>query len=515
MATAIDLVRASNGQPPAPDLAGDVQDWLDGCADMGAERVENFDLYRRFYEGDQSTELTDRLREFLETDGVRFRENFCEPMVDMVAERLTVEGFAVEIGDEEDESEASAQLVRWLDRSFWRANRLDATAGVVHTVALSRAEAFGIVGWDAGREQPTFAYNAPERMKVVYADDDPDRKLYAVKTWDTAEKGPSNPGGRPVVRMNVYHPDRIECWFKLHGSTGRGGWAKWRDAAVEGEPPAQWPRPWTDESGKPLGVPVVHFRNRPLGETTGRSELVNVVPMQLEINKQVLDLAAVLDNQGWAQRYVTGVDPTSASFVNAPGEVWVAQAKDATFGQFNNADITPILDSIEKVLSRIARRSGMPLHLLTTGAMPSGESIKASESRLVKRCRDRAVTFGNEWEDAARMAVRLAKAAGVDVPGPDDLDTVTIEVLWENPASEDEASEAATAAILQGIGVSKRTLLTRMGFDPDQEEANRRTEADEAMAAAQRFLDTGSDGIGASGSGDGNGANDGGGQAGE
>lgn len=501
MATGIDLIRRGQGQTPAADTDGELQDFLDACADMGSDRVAAFDLHREFYEGEQAVELTDRLREFLEAStGVRFRENFCEPMVDMVAERLTVEGFAVTIGDEEDEFEQSAALVRWLARFFWRANRLDATSGVVHTVALSRGEAFGIVGWDDDRGRPTFSYNGPERVRIEYADDDPEAPLYAVKTWDTDEAGPSNENARSVVRMNVYYPDRIECWFKLHSSSGRGGWQRWMDEGTEDEP-AVWPRPWVDAQGEPLGIPVIAFLNRPLGDGKGRSELVNVVPMQMEHNKQVLDLAMVLDNQGWSQRWVSGVDPTTASFTNAPGEVWVAQAKEAAFGQFNNADIAPILESIEKLLSRMARRSGMPLHLLTTGDMPSGESIKASESRLVKRCRDRATTYGNAWEDAALMAIRLAKHAGVDVPAPDDLSTLTIDTLWEDPASEDEAAEANTAAVLNTIGVSKRTLLTRLGFDPDQEEANRRTEADEAVAAAQRFLDTGDDGDGASGSG--------------
>jgi hypothetical protein len=499
MASAVDLIRRSQGQGPAPLPDAD-QEWLDAAADMGKERLDRFDLYRRFYEGDHGVQLTDRAREFLHVNGVPFRENFCEPMVDMVGERLEVEGFDVQIGGGGEAAEANAEaatdLARWLERRFWRANNLDEGSDAIHTVALSRGESFGILGWDKVRQVPTFAYNPPERVKVVYADDDPNRKLYAVKVWNTTEAGPSNPDGMAVTRMNVYWPDRIEAYYRLHRSENRGGWARWIDPPGEDGQRAPWPRPWVDAADEPLGIPVVHFRNRPLGEECGRSELENAVPFQAELNKQVLDLILVLDNQGWAQRWVSGVDPSQANFVNAPGEIWIGGSKDARFGQFDNGDLAPILDTIEKLLSRMARRQGMPLHLLTQGDAPSGESIKASESRLVKRCRNRAVVFGNAWEEAARLAIRLARSAGVPVPGPEDLDELTLNCRWEDPASEDLRGDAETAIMLQQVGVSKRTLLAQLGFDPDQEEQNRRAEAEEAVSAAQRFLDTGDDGGG-------------------
>jgi len=490
MATALDMVRSSNGQPPSAD--GDAQRFLDECADMGADRVDAFTLYREFYEGDHGVELTDRAREYLERKGVRWSENFCEPMVDMVGERLTVTGFDPQIGDEEGGDDAQA-LAEWLKRSFWRANRLDETAGVVHSIALSRGESFGIVGYDNAKRRPTFSFNAPERMKACYCDDDPERMEYAVKTWDTDEAGPSNPDGRRVCRMNLYYPDRIERYYKLHSSHGRGGWAQWMDApdSATGEA-AAWPTPWVDAAGGPLGIPVVHFRNRAQGRPNGRSELVGVVPQNMLLNKQVLDLAMVIDNQGWPQRWATGVDPASATFKTAPGEMWVTNAKDASFGQFDTADLDPMLKAIDATLGRMARRSGMPLHMLMGGDAPSGEAMKTAEARLVKRCEDRSVSFGNRWEDAALMAVRLAALAG-DLPVQVDLDQVTLDALWDSPESRDDKAEAETAVLYEALGVSKRTLLMRLGFDPDQEEERRGEESDAASLAAAKFFDSGGD----------------------
>lgn len=487
---ALDMVRASNGQTPAPAGGDALQTFLDECEDMGAHRLEQYELYREFYEGDHQVELTDRAREYLERKGVRFAENFCEPMVDMVGERLTVTGFDVMIGDEE--SDASDDLATWLDRTFWRGNRLDETAGVVHSIALSRGDSFGIIGYDNEAGRPTFSFNAPESVKAVYADDDPTRMLYAVKVWTTTEAGPSNPSGAKVRRMNIYYPDRIERYFKLHASERRGGWVKWMDAPTEDGTPALWPTPWVDAAGDPLGIPVVHFRNRAQGRPYGRSELCGVVPQQMLLNKHVLDLAMVVDNQGWPQRWVTGVDPTSTNFKTAPGEVWVAQAKDAGFGQFDTADVGPLLDTIEATLSRMARRSGMPLHMLTGGDMPSGESMKTAESRLVKRCIDRGISFGNCWEDAAMIAIRLAAFAG-DLVLPADPSTIRLDALWDSPESRDDKAEAETATIYHALGVSKSTLLARLGFDPRQEAERRAEEGEEAAEQAAKFFDAGGD----------------------
>lgn len=489
---AIDLIRSSQGQArtTTPDaMAADkaLQEWLDECAAMDSDRLEAYELAEEFYDGDHRTELTDRTREFLERSGVRFCENFCEPAVDMKAERLQVTGFDVAISGDET-SETAAQLAEWLKSSFWEALRMDATQDTVHTTALMKGDAYGIIGWDNEAGAPTFSFNQPDMVKPVYAKESPDRMEYAVKVWDTDEAGPQNPAGRDITRLNVYFPDRIEKYFKLHRSANRGGWARWLDdEPAEGET-ATWPTPWVDAQGAPLGIPVVHFRNHAKGRCFGRSELAGVIPQNMLLNKQVLDLVMILDNQGWAQRWVSGVE--GSVFTNAPGEIWTTPAKDAKFGQFDAADVAPVIEAIEATLSRMARRARLPLHMITGGDFPSGEALKSAESGLVSIVQNRAVYFGNSWEDAAAMALRLARLAG-KAPVEVDPADLTISTQWENPVSRDEKGEAETAAIKKGLGVSKHTLLREMGYDPDEEADRRKVEAEEASLAAAKFFDGG------------------------
>lgn len=491
LSTAINLIRRAQGQT-APNAPAPLQDWLDSAADMGDTRCEAYGLHWGYYTGDeQHAYLTDRLTEFLEHAGVGFRENFCEPMVDMVAERLHVTGFQVaRDGEDGDDDGPEVDAAAYLD-GFWSCARLDETQDAVHTVALAKGDAFGIVGWDEVRGHPTFSFNTPESMRAVYDDDG--RMVYAVKKWDTDTAGPSNPTRRTVTRLNIYWPDRVEKWYRLHSSNGRGGWQRWMEDNTDGVL-APWPAPWVDGAGRPLGIPVVHFRNRALGREYGRSELCNVVPQQNKLNKQVIDLVAVLDDQGFPQRWVTGLDPAKASGLTAaPGTLWAAQTSDARFGQFPTADLEPAISAIENTISLMARRSGMPLHLLTGGDIPSGEAMKTAESRLVARVHARQASFGNCWEDAAMLALRLGvlMRATPETVTADMLDTFTVSVVWENPSSRDEFNEARTYEAHHRLGASRHTLLTKLGYDPADEVSYRDDEDRRSLTAMGRALDGG------------------------
>jgi hypothetical protein len=420
----------------------------------------------------------DRAREYLE-HGLTFAENFCETIVDVLAERLCVTGFSTK----------DNRLDAWIQDEVWQRNRLDALQGDVHTTALVKGDAYVIVDWEEpGR--PVVAFNRPEIIQVRYSDDGRSI-LWAAKVWNTDTPGPLNEKGRPITRLNVYFPGRVEKWFRL-SSSGRHAWQHWlseEDGRVSDESWRVW---WTDtgdEDGQPLGVPVIHFRNRPLGRDTGRSEIRPVIPQNDLLNKLVIDMAMILDNQAWRQRWVKGVDPTNVRFDNVPGDVWIASSPEAAFGDFASDDAGGVLAAIEATLSRMARRSRTPLHLLTGGDMPSGEALRSAEAGLVSRARDRMVSFGNAWEDAVRMALRLASVFGdLDVP---DLDSLVIRTEWDDPLSRNELQEAQTLTLHHELGVSKRTIIRRLGYDPDAEEEQRREEQESAADVFERTLDRG------------------------
>lgn len=268
-----------------------------------------------------------------------------------------------------------------------------------------------------------------------------------------------------IERLNVYFPDRIEKYWKGH--QGDRGWDIWID---EGE--SAWPVPWTTSDGQPLGIPVAHFRNRPLGRTFGKSELRNDIPMQDLQNKMVVDMAMILDNQAWQQRYIVGQSKQNASIENYPGNVWFFPSSEAQIGSFPAENPTGILAAIDQLLQRRARRSSVPLHLISGGDMPSGEAMRSAEAGLVKKAYARMAVLGDAWEDHQRVGLKLGNLSY-------DYD---IRCEWVAPESEIEKARSEAAINWNQVGASKRTLLSRNGFDPDEEADNRAEEAEEDFA---------------------------------
>ncbi len=475
MATAVEYIRSSNGQPPpAPSGASELQDWLDEMADMGSNRVSNYSVFENFYRGeDQKTHLTDRTKRFLERSGVKFRENFCETVIDVQAERLIVTGFS-----HEDPS-----VAEWCS-DLWAHNRMDAKQQVVHSTCLVKGDSFLMLDWDDNKARPCIYFNKPENIKIRYAPGDPDRKLYAVKVWEDDEK----------CYMNIYYPDRIEKYFKLHSSKGKGGWVQRFDSEdyeeyepTEDEPTPPWPVPWVDGDGEPLGIPVFHFRNRALGDEYGFSELANVIPEQESLNKQVIDLNEVLDYSAFKQRWATGMSTDEVGKLKTrPGDVWVHPNPDANFGQFESDDPESIVAAIENTVSRLARRSRTPLHLLTGGDMPSGEALRSAEAGLTKKVENCQVPFGNNWEDVFLMAMALSEANGVPV-GFEIPEVLTAE--WKDPQSRNELELLQSMVLKQQLGVSERTLLMEMGYDADEEQKASEEEANRKLEQQQKMFD--------------------------
>jgi hypothetical protein len=247
--------------------------------------------------------------------------------------------------------------------------------------------------------------------------------------------------------------------------------------------------PWVSSDGTPLGIPVFHFRNRPLGDDYGFSELYNVVSEQDALNKLVIDLLMVADTQSWSQRWASGVSEKAAmGFKNQPGEVWWTEDKDGKFGQFDSSPPDGIIQSIENTINRMARRSRIPLHLLTGGDMPSGESLRAAEAGLVKKVEDRQVSFGNSWEDVLLASMKLSDARGV--PLGFDIPT-RLQVAWDDAQSRNELLELQAAEIKERLGVSKATLLIELGYDAEDEAAKKADEAQVAADAMEKMMTSG------------------------
>lgn len=442
---------------------------LNELADPRSKRVDQYAIYEGYYDGDFGAKLTGRLKEYLEQHGFGYVENFAETIVDALAERLELNTVVAEDDAYSD----------WVSR-LWQANRLDDLQGVVHTQVPMKGDGFLIVDWNGETGLPRFTWNDPKLIRPVY--DEHGRMLVAAKAWSESRLAVTNPSGIAVRRLNLYFPGRVEKWFTTTAVDPRAAaqevtWRPHRDADDE-----DWPIPWLDTHNDPLGIAALHFRNKPKGRDFGRSELHNVIPQQNYLTKQLVDLAEVLDYQGAAQRWGTGIK--DGVFKAAAGTVWTSENEDARFGQFDPVNPVGTLEAIEQTMRRMAARSRTPLHQLMTGGQnPTGETLRAANEPLVKKALDRQTSYGGVWVDAHTLAVKLQVLYDSSLAIPDDLQ---LTASWESAQTEDEKGDLDAAEIKSRLGVSKFTLLQEMGYDPEFEAERRQ---DEAEVAARAMVD--------------------------
>lgn len=445
------------------------QEFVRGCADMGSARLERYRIYEDLYDGRLGPPLDERQRQYLSSlAGVQFSENFCAPVVDRKAHRLAVRALRVK------ENKAAEE---YLNGIFWTRNRMGRVQGVVHTETLKKGDGFVIVSWDNARGIPVAQFNRPELLKPIY-DEETGAMILVPKLWSTSKRSASNPSGRLILRLNLYYEDRIEKWFCVSKADENAAWVPFRER--EGD---TWPTWWTDddtEDGDPLGIPVGHFRNRPGDRWFGRSELRAAIPFKRELDKWILDLFDVMDEQGAKQRWAAGLDETTRSLVVRRGE-WIKGPTGATFGELTAEDPERLHSAIRETLVRMSAATATAFQELTKGDPPSGESRKTFESAEVATCKDFIVSASDSWEDVARVAWRLADTFGADAPPFDPDAEITVD--WDGVETRDDVTESTVALADQQLGASRRTLLRRRGYDPDEEA---RWVAEEEAAAARR-----------------------------
>ena len=438
------------------------------------ERLGRYSTAETYYDGAQPKYLDDRLRTYLEVSGIPYGENFCETVVDALVERLAVIGVTT----------PNEVLNEWLWSAWYDGNKGDVLQLQLHEETAKKGDGYLIFDWDVAKALPIVSFNRPEVINPHYNEG---RLCCVAKVWHCDDESPTNPAGAPVRRMNLYYADRVEKWFtgtKDDTKAKATIWGRWMDDGDE-----SWPIPWMYQ-GKPLGIPVFHFANKARGDHMGRAEHYGTIPQQDRLTKELLDLASVLDQLGFPQRYAIGFTDTS-ELKSVPGEIWRTATEGGTFGQFDAADPSGLLEAINATLNRIATRSNTPAHRFTlTGGYPSGEALKVSEAGLVAKCRNRQTTWGGTWSEVFIMAAACAIAFGEGTgAGPgismDDLMKLSVNVVWADAESRNEKEHLETLGLMHELGVSKETLLSMMpGIDPAAEKKLREKE-DEAGADRQ------------------------------
>jgi type II secretory pathway pseudopilin PulG len=380
-------------------------------------------------------------------------------IVDALEERLDVEGFRLP-----DSAGGDDDLWR-----VWQANNCDEGSQLAHIDALVMKRAYIAVGTNEDdADTPLVTFESPLE---VFADIDPRTRLTrAARRRYTGYQG-------SIVRETEYYatlylPDRT-VYYQRSGLVG------------------QYTE--TDQDQHGLGqTPIVPLVNRSrLADWMGRSELSTILPLAHAANKIATDMMVAAEFVALPLRGMFGMGPQDLEDANGNkltamqallGRLFLVPNADGTAKnfEFTSANLSNFHDTLDRLAQLVASLSGLPPSYLgqSTQNPPSGDAIRSSEIRLIKRAERRQRAFGGSHEQAQRLVRRFQT-------GDWDPTLRQLETIWRDPSTPTWSQKADAAVKLYNLPTPIVPLRqTREDLDYSEAQITRMEEQD-ALKAAQ------------------------------
>lgn len=364
------------------------------------------------------------------------KSNFMGLVVDATAERLNIEGFRIGNSSEADDE-------TW---RIWQANHLDADSGKAILEALIGGCSYMLVAPNAKDPITPLVYVEHASQAVVEFVPGTSRRERAagLKLWVDDWTGQTN--------ATLYLPDKIYKYQAPKRAEGVAVDPRWERRVVRGE---SWP------AVNPLGVvPLVALENNPRLLTGGVSEIDDVIEIQDRICKTLADRLMTQDFGAFPQKWASGFPDEDAQGNRTRVDVGrnrmvTSDVAETRFGQWDAAPLDPYSAAKREDAKDIASRTRTPAqYLLGELTNVNGETLKAAESGLVSKVRQRMVPLGDGAEEVVKL---FRAAAGLPDTGE------TIETIWRNPEFRTEGELVDALVKMSTIGVPEEALWERWG----------------------------------------------------
>jgi hypothetical protein len=421
------------------------------------------DLYERYFGGHHRLNFaTATYRRHFGEMLRAISDNWMALVIRAKVERIHVQGFR--FGDEpEDDKDAWA---------IWQENNLDVDAPLAFTESAKHGESYLLVwpeqvGGTFGRFfrrrsqlRPRITPEHPSQFLVRREAGDRRRRAAAIKRW-IEDDG--------MLMATLYLPDNVYRYQRSSSSEAR--WEPRRGVEFRSR------NPFGVVPGVPLvndpqmlpayAPPACGVGNIAIG--LGRSDLIDVISTQDQINKLLCDMMVAAEFAAFRQRWATGLEVPEDEdgnpkepFNAAIDRLWIADKEGAKFGDFAPTDLKNYTTGLESRLQSMASRKRIPLHYLLgqSGDFPSGESLKATETGLVAVCDDAKVSLGEGCEEIERLGFAVLRD-----PRAHRTDA---ETIWRDSESRTESEHIDSLVKKLAFGVPFQQLWEDAGYSPQQ-----------------------------------------------
>jgi hypothetical protein len=460
-------------------------------------RLGEIQTNQRYYDGQQPLKYaTIEYRKHFGKQYAGFKDNWCAPVVDTTAEKLTVAG--LRLAAQPDEKSDGSGIARTADRDFartWEANECPAQSSQAFTEACISKRAFALVWGDGdGTGVPDITFETADEAIVGYEPGSRRRRKAGLKQWTDGKNDYATlylrdaiwkwQRLRPEGSLKTYTPDELRKYQWIIRDMPRG-----QSARID----------------NPTGVvPLIELANRPRLKSEPLSEVAGAAAMQDAINALWAYLFTAADFAALPQRVVLNAiapkipvldadgKPTGASkFVPineflapaAMARMMAFEGTDAKIAQWDPAKLDAFTNAIEFAVGHLAAQSRTPAHYFTGKIVnvPEGALIALAQAHISK-VRERAVYHSGSIKEIAATSYLMLGGAGAV---PKAVAARGGRVMWEDFELKPEGQMADLAIKLKQSGFSFEYIAERFIKDPvELAEEIERHDAEQARQAA-------------------------------
>jgi len=431
-----------DAQPLSPDW------WVSRLYARLAARREEIEFFDAYYRGDHPLPwLAPQARQEFRRILQMTRSNYMGLVVDAMVERLQIEGFRLGANEEQ----ADAETMR-----IWQANNLDSDSDQALLEAAICGQSYMLIAPNPDDASTPLMWVEHPLQAIVEFEPGTNRRKRAasLKVWDDDWTG--------EIHATLQLPGYIAKYRAPRPVGGTETRPVWAEREVRGEQP-------NGQRRNPLGVvSMVELPNNPRMLSGGVSELADVTDVQDRINKTVADRLVTQDYGAFPQKWMSGWPEEDAQGNPLPpidigrNRVVTTEVAETRFGQWDAAPLDPYSNAKREDVKDIASRTRTPAtYLLGEMNNVNGDTLKASQSGLVSKVRQRQRTYAEGVEEAVRIARRAA--------GLPDAGGAGLETIWRNPEfrTEGELTDAVVKKLQSGIS-TLRQAREDVGYSASQ-----------------------------------------------
>lgn len=460
-----------------------IADLITGVKDILANQ-RNYDIAEDYYEGDTAEIFASaNMKRRLGPMSGAYKVNLANTPVDVLAERLEITSVSV---PDNPAANTALQEKIWttdirLDVKDWLRQTGEFGDGLLFVWPTHEAddvdpesESDLLDASEADNEEPDepdgadavdLIWNSPKTGRVIYDAENNAYPIFAIKFWqDTTKK---------TYRATLYYPDTIERYIAKDELDPKDA-SSWKEYVDSGDLDDNGQAPWPIDN--PYGkIPLFHLRN---AKPYGRPEHKGAYGPQNALNKLIPAHMSTVDFQSFPQRYALTEtnapgededdgtewfpDDNMAQTVSqqdrsklkaGPGELWwMNNVREV--GQFAPADSKVFTDPMPLYVKLMAQTTKTPLHYFDpSGDSPSGESLRAADSPMLKKAEDRQQRYGSTLSAALSFALEI-------LGFPD----CRVEIQWATAGIADDHDSWETTQLKIDAGVPVRRALMEAGY---------------------------------------------------